>query len=575
MRKAPKPMAVRTAPVWFPGRKSPDSPWRRTKGAPAGRSRRVTPAIPLESPARTTQHAAQGQGEEDPGEHSAHLRHRQEKEGRHQRRSRQQPGKDPARGSPLHLHPEGGQGRDLANPEEGEEREEEGDPAPHREPRRQGEGADAGARIEGEEPGEHPGKPELEAHPEEHAQERPQRAQGQGLEEVGPEDGGLPGPQAPEHGNGRDPFPHVHVHRACDADPSQEEGHEPHEPQEAGQAAEALGQRLRLGPGRLDVDALPPKLLPQAPGLGLRIHRIGHLDKGPELGQAPESQEARSLQRRQGEEERGAHDGLDPQVHGEPADGPGHHHPKLPQSERIAHAHAQLLQDPGIGHHRRLAPEALPRARRHALGNAGEGVGVVHGVELEETRARGRGEGRRQRDRLRHLEAPVPETSQNRLHRVGKRRAGLDAEIPPQELPGLGPHPLGGVLLKAVEPRQRPHPQRDGPHEDPDAAKSCPALPRREAGGEEPDHRRASSRTRPPSMRRTRSVRSASERSWVTRTRVVRASRFSSSSRATIFAPVSRSRFPVGSSAKRTPGRVTKARARATRCCSPPESWEG
>jgi len=43
----------------------------------------------------------------------------------------------------------------------------------------------------------------------------------------------------------------------------------------------------------------------------------------------------------------------------------------------------------------------------------------------------------------------------------------------------------------------------------------------------------------------------------------------------TIFSPVCVSRLPVGSSANSTAGRVTKARASATRCCSPPESWRG
>ncbi len=35
------------------------------------------------------------------------------------------------------------------------------------------------------------------------------------------------------------------------------------------------------------------------------------------------------------------------------------------------------------------------------------------------------------------------------------------------------------------------------------------------------------------------------------------------------------SRFPVGSSASRISGRVTMARAMATRCCCPPESSPG
>src|SRR6267154_6821550 len=39
--------------------------------------------------------------------------------------------------------------------------------------------------------------------------------------------------------------------------------------------------------------------------------------------------------------------------------------------------------------------------------------------------------------------------------------------------------------------------------------------------------------------------------------------------------PVALSRFPVGSSAKRILGELANARAIATRCCSPPESWVG
>ena len=39
--------------------------------------------------------------------------------------------------------------------------------------------------------------------------------------------------------------------------------------------------------------------------------------------------------------------------------------------------------------------------------------------------------------------------------------------------------------------------------------------------------------------------------------------------------PVFRSRLPVGSSARITSGSLTRARAMATRCCSPPESSPG
>ena len=42
-----------------------------------------------------------------------------------------------------------------------------------------------------------------------------------------------------------------------------------------------------------------------------------------------------------------------------------------------------------------------------------------------------------------------------------------------------------------------------------------------------------------------------------------------------ISSPIWLSRLPVGSSASRMPGRPTMARAMATRCCWPPESWVG
>ena len=63
--------------------------------------------------------------------------------------------------------------------------------------------------------------------------------------------------------------------------------------------------------------------------------------------------------------------------------------------------------------------------------------------------------------------------------------------------------------------------------------------------------------------------------SCVTSTSVVPRSRFISKSSSITCSPVAESRLPVGSSAKSSLGSVTKARATATRCCSPPESWRG
>ena len=79
---------------------------------------------------------------------------------------------------------------------------------------------------------------------------------------------------------------------------------------------------------------------------------------------------------------------------------------------------------------------------------------------------------------------------------------------------------------------------------------------------------------RPSSTCTWRRIRAAMAWSWVTTTIVVPAS-FSSSSRPRIAAPVAESRLPVGSSASTIAGAPATARAIATRCRSPPDSWVG
>ena len=73
----------------------------------------------------------------------------------------------------------------------------------------------------------------------------------------------------------------------------------------------------------------------------------------------------------------------------------------------------------------------------------------------------------------------------------------------------------------------------------------------------------------------TRSAWAASAASWVTSTSVLPRRRFMPTSSSMICLPVAESRLPVGSSARRIAGRRASARATATRCCSPPESWTG
>lgn len=71
-----------------------------------------------------------------------------------------------------------------------------------------------------------------------------------------------------------------------------------------------------------------------------------------------------------------------------------------------------------------------------------------------------------------------------------------------------------------------------------------------------------------------RFARAQTEGSWVIRI-TVRPSLLSDSKISRTSFPVFESRAPVGSSASKTDGEVTIARAMATRCCCPQESWVG
>src|SRR5690606_14316992 len=85
----------------------------------------------------------------------------------------------------------------------------------------------------------------------------------------------------------------------------------------------------------------------------------------------------------------------------------------------------------------------------------------------------------------------------------------------------------------------------------------------------------AASSMRPALRLSRRSQRPARRSSWVTRISVVPWRALRSNRNSVIFSPVRVSSEPVGSSANSIFGSVAKARAMATRCCSPPESWLG
>ena len=142
--------------------------------------------------------------------------------------------------------------------------------------------------------------------------------------------------------------------------------------------------------------------------------------------------------------------------------------------------------------------------------------------------------------------------------------------------------------------------KHDAGEEHPEAAETAAKLASREADGEcrsrgardEAQPRGSSTRlgARPTRLRghcgapvsispdlreTTRSERSARATSWVISTRVVPRAACAAKRRSAMTAPVAASRLPVGSSARRIEGPGARARAMATRCCSPPESSAG
>ncbi len=93
-------------------------------------------------------------------------------------------------------------------------------------------------------------------------------------------------------------------------------------------------------------------------------------------------------------------------------------------------------------------------------------------------------------------------------------------------------------------------------------------------GSSPPAARRGHAATRPSRIRIRRVAAAATGSLWVM-TAIVVPARLSSLSSSRISAPATLSRLPVGSSARTIAGRPTTARAIATRCRSPPDSWFG
>src|SRR3989475_6786369 len=128
-------------------------------------------------------------------------------------------------------------------------------------------------------------------------------------------------------------------------------------------------------------------------------------------------------------------------------------------------------------------------------------------------------------------------------------------------------HPEHGEHRARQVPPERP-PRGEERHANELHTAGSTARPRTWPGG-------PSATTRPSRIMTTRSVSAAMSGSCVTTTSVSPCVRFKARRRSMMSREVAVSRFPVGSSARIRRGRLTSARAIATRCCCPPESWLG
>src|SRR5207302_2236164 len=187
----------------------------------------------------------------------------------------------------------------------------------------------------------------------------------------------------------------------------------------------------------------------------------------------------------------------------------------------------------------------------HSL-DAGEGILVVAKSHADEIR------------RLGELQAPARDLFG---YRGFPRMIRLQHQIGAEQLVRVAQERLTHAIAEERDARDARHRDHQGGGEHAQLA-GAPVARQHAQGLTHATIRPAASRT----MRLQRPARLSS---CVTMTSVVPYSWFMSKSRRITPAPESASRLPVGSSARRSLGRTTKARASATRCCSPPERCFG
>src|SRR6267378_1238792 len=250
------------------------------------------------------------------------------------------------------------------------------------------------------------------------------------------------------------------------------------------------------------------------------------------------------------------------------------------QGEPLADADAEPPERLSLDNGAALGEQRGQRLRRRRFEAAIEGIAGARRLQLHQQRApAGAARHRGQLAHPHHRRASGLEVAQRRRHLAVERTRGTDLEGAAGEGLRLARQRVIERGGEGADGDEGGDPEGDARAEQdevpPGAAGLPPGKSRGGAHGARAAARRRSPATRPSRSDTTRSARSASASSWVTSSSVVPRSRLSAKRRSTTAAPVAESRLPVGSSASRSGGSSAMARASATRCCSPPESWAG
>jgi hypothetical protein len=471
------------------------------------------------------------------------------------------------------------EGRDVAHAEERDQREEDGHHHAHAQPRGERPPRRREANVHGQEITEQARQQALHGQAQRRAGQAARQAHGHGLGQVDRDDAARARAETAQDGDGVHlPF-QEHVHGAGHAQAAEHHRHQRDKAEVPAQAAERVADLpLVLGHGA-DADALGGEERPVAVGQRLRVRGAGQAHERLVARPRAEGDEPGLVQGGGGDEDPRPEGRAHADVARDVRDLAADLEAALAEGQGVAHVRVEGHEQRGVHEREAARVQPAPLIGRVGLDASVEGIAGLHRGHLHETGARGPGHvghGREARD-------PRGGRASAGAGHLGHQGVGFRRELPraghgqvgAQQRARLIANGVLQVLGERVDGHQRPDPDRHRGHERAEpAGLSAGLAPRHVEDEAEPAHP-VSETTLPSARRMTRRARFASSGSWVTRTSVVWSARFISAMRSITVAPVAASRLPVGSSAKTMRGVWLKARAMATRCCSPPESWAG